>query len=80
MSLQEQKTTKQAQEPMKIIWTTPEMPLKKRTWAQMAYDGDEEEEQERLIEEQEKIIKMVENRRFLYSIGEYELEEGEILE
>jgi len=39
------------------------------------------EEQERLIEEQEKRVNnIMAERRFLYSIGEYEIEEGELLE
>lgn len=53
---------------------------KKRSWALMAIEEEYEEEQERLREEQEKAKKMMENRRYLFSIGEYKLEDGEILE
>ena len=72
-----------------IIQTTPkpEPAPKYKSWALMAYEADEEERLEREEEEREKMEKerqKMENimaaRRFLYSIGEYELEEGEILE
>lgn len=53
---------------------------KKRTWAQMAIDEEYEEEQDRLREEEEKNKNLLAMRRFLFSIGEYELEDGEILE
>ena len=65
----------------------PETAPKYKSWAVMAYEADEEERLEREEEEREKMEKerqKMENimaaRRFLYSIGEYELEEGEILE
>lgn len=67
-------------EPTKIVCITPEMFLKKRSWALMAIDEEYEEEQEKLEEQQEISKKIMENRRYLLSIGEYELEEGEILE
>ncbi len=77
----------QVQEPIEIVWITPEMFLKKRTWAQMIADEEEEEEQDRIREEQERLRQQQEKwknimaaRRFLYSIGQYELEDGEILE
>jgi hypothetical protein len=57
-----------------------EMVFKKRTWAEMAFDDDEEEQQERLRDEDNKMKNILAARRFLYSIGQYELEEGEILE
>ena len=79
MSCQEHKITTQEQKPMEIVWIEPEKFVKKRTWAQMAID-DEEEEQERLREEENKMKNIIAARRFLYSIGEYKLEEGEILE
>jgi hypothetical protein len=53
---------------------------KKRTWAEMVIEEEYDEEQERLKMEQEKTKKIVENKRYLISIGEYELEDGEILE
>lgn len=53
---------------------------KKRSWAIMAIEEEYEEEQEKLMEEQEKAKKLIENRRYLLSIGEYDLEDGEILE
>ena len=53
---------------------------KKQSWALMAIEEEYEEEQERLREKQEKNKKIMENRRYLLSIGEYQLEEGEILE
>ena len=80
MTSQEQTPTNQEQEKMEIVRFTPEIFLKKRTWAQMIADEEEEEEQERLREQQEKWKNIMAERRFLYSIGEYELEEGEILE
>lgn len=46
----------------------------------MAIDEEEEEEEERLREEENKMKNIMAARRFLYSIGAYELEEGEILE
>jgi len=53
--------------------------LPKLTWAEMAAIDDEEE---MLREEQynQYINYITEYRRFLFSIGEYELEEGEIIE
>lgn len=80
MPSQEQKTTTQEQKPMEIVWIEPDKFVKKRTWAQMAIDDDDEEEQEKLREEENKMKNILAARRFLYSIGEYELEEGEILE
>jgi len=53
---------------------------KKRSWVQMAIDNDYEEEQERLKELYEKCKKIMEIRKFLFSIGEYHTEEGEIFE
>lgn len=73
MSLQEQ-----VQESMQSVWITSEMFFKKRSLNQMI--ADEEEKQERLREEENKIKNIMAARRFLYSIGAYELEEGEILE
>lgn len=50
------------------------------SWAEISFqEEEEEEEEERRKIEQEK-QKVLEERRYLYSIGEYELEEGEILE
>jgi hypothetical protein len=53
---------------------------KKRSWAEMVIDEEYEEEQERLREQENQLKNIVAARRFLYSIGMYELEEGEILE
>jgi hypothetical protein len=53
------------------------------TWAEMAAIDDEYEEQQEIIREKqynEYLKNITEYRRFLISIGEYELEEGEILE
>lgn len=85
MSSQEQPTTttlvaEVVQVPTKVVLTPEKMFLKGRTWAQMIADEEEEEEQERLREEQEKMKNILAARKFLYSIGQYELEEGEILE
>lgn len=79
MSCQEHKTTTQEQKQMEIVWIEPEKFVKKRTWAQMATD-DDEEEQEKLREQENKLKNILAARRFLYNIGEYELEEGEIVE
>jgi len=46
----------------------------------MAYEADEEERLQKEEEEREKFRKIVEERKYLLSIGEYELEDGEILE
>lgn len=50
------------------------------SWAEICYELDEEEErQEKEAKQKDLEEKMLERRR-LYAIGEYELEEGEILE
>jgi hypothetical protein len=51
-----------------------------KSWAVMAYEADEEERLEREEENREKYRKIIEKRKYLLSIGEYELEDGEILE
>jgi len=51
-----------------------------KSWALMAYEADEEERLQKEEEEREKFRKIVEERKYLLSIGEYELEDGEILE
>lgn len=62
-----------------------------KSWIEICWEEEEEEEKLRLEEEAEErrrredkeyaaYMKMVEERRYLYSIGKYELEEGEILE
>jgi hypothetical protein len=53
---------------------------KKKSWAEMADDTDEEERIEKKEEDEEKTRKMMQHRKYLYSIGQYELEDGEILE
>ena len=52
---------------------------KKRSWVEMAID-DDYEEQERVRELYKKCKKIMEIRKFLFSIGEYQTEEGEIFE
>jgi hypothetical protein len=54
--------------------------IKKKSWAEMAYEADEEERIEKEEFEREKFKKILEKRRYLFSIGHYKLEEGEILE
>jgi len=78
MPLQEQ-VKRPEQEPTQVC-ILPKIYSKNRSWAQMAIDEEEEEEQERLREEENKMKNIMAARRFLYSIGAYELEEGEILE
>ena len=75
------------EKPVQANWIPAEMFLNNRTWAQMIADEEEEEEQERKILEQErkmleqeKLKNIIACRQFLYNIGLYELEEGEILE
>ena len=84
MLSQEQNTTKpvaeQLQEPMKVVLNPEKIFLKGSSWAQMISDEEENEEQDRAREEQERLKNIIAERRFLYSIGEYELEEGELLE
>lgn len=53
---------------------------KKCSWALMAIEHEYEEQQERLREQENQLKNIIAARRFLYSIGMYELEEGEILE
>jgi len=53
---------------------------KKRSWVLMAIEDEYEEEQERLREQENQLKNIIASRRFLYSIGQYELEDGEILE
>jgi len=79
MSFQQEKS-KLEEKQMKIGRITPEILPKKRSWALMILDEEEEEEQERLKEQNEKRKNKAKERRYLYSIGEYQLEEGEILE
>jgi hypothetical protein len=52
---------------------------KKKSWAEMADEADEEERIEK-EEENLKIRKIMEERKYLLSIGQYELEDGEILD
>ena len=84
MLSQEQNTTKpvaeQLQEPMKVVLNPEKIFLKGSSWAQMISDEEENEEQDRVRDEQERLKNIIAERRFLYSIGEYELEEGELLE
>lgn len=65
--------------PLDIKMTVREQ-LSNLTWAEMAAIDDEEEEM--LIQEQynQYLKNITEYRRFLFSIGEYELEEGEIFD
>lgn len=60
--------------------TTSNPKLAYKSWAEMANDADEEERIEREEEEREKYKKIVQERMYLLSIGQYELEDGEILE
>ena len=50
------------------------------SWAEINYAIEEEEEEEERKKLEEKQKKETEIRRHLYTIGEYELEEGELLE
>jgi hypothetical protein len=66
--------------------STIESLSKKRSWVEMAIDDDYQELEERVIRQEERIKlmleyikKIIEIRRFLVSIGEYEFEDGEIL-
>ena len=52
----------------------------KKSWALMAIEADEEEEQERKEEAIRILQEQIKLRKELYTKGEYELEEGEILE
>jgi hypothetical protein len=54
--------------------------LRNLSWAEMAAIDDDEEEMIREEQYNQYIKNITEYRRFLLSIGEYELEEGEILE
>jgi hypothetical protein len=70
----------QVQKLTQIVCILPQISSKKRSWVQMDIDDEEEEQQEKLREEENKMKNILAARRFLYSIGQYELEEGEILE
>jgi hypothetical protein len=52
----------------------------KKSWALMAIEAEEEEEQERKEEEQRLLKEQIQIRKELYARGEYELEDGEVLE
>jgi hypothetical protein len=52
---------------------------KKRSWVEIAFDNFDEE-QERVNLMNEIIKKIMEIRGLLLSIGEYDLEDGEVLE
>ncbi len=54
--------------------------IPRKSWALMAIEAAEEEEQERKEEAQRILQAKIQERRELYAKGEYELEEGEILE
>lgn len=59
-------------------------PPKYKSWAQMSFEGDDEEEDKEELERKRHAEETLKNdiacRRFLYNLGLYELEEGEILE
>lgn len=64
----------------KLTITTNVNNPSKKSWALMAIE-EEEEDQRREIEERNIIYqKQLEERRRLYALGKYELEDGEILE
>jgi len=54
--------------------------IRGKSWALMAIEADEEEEREREEEARTRFQAQMEERRRLYALGLYELEEGEILE
>jgi hypothetical protein len=51
-----------------------------KSWAVMAYEAYEEDLLEREEENRKKYRKIIEERKYLLSIGEYDLEDGEILD
>jgi hypothetical protein len=55
-------------------------PQPKKSWAEMAIEAEEEEEQERKEEAQRLMNEQIKIRKELYARGEYELEDGEVLE
>ena len=65
-------TANKTTEPETLIQSVPqpETASKYKSWAEMAFEDEERQIMQEIMEE----------RRYLYSIGEYELEEGEILE
>jgi len=63
-----------------VTFTDMNKPVKK-SWALMAIESEEEEEAKELEEEiQRQHNEQMKIRRELYAKGQYELEEGEILE
>jgi hypothetical protein len=50
------------------------------SWAEISYILEEEEEQQEREEAERRLQEKMEERRRLYACGEYELEDGEILE
>jgi hypothetical protein len=63
-------------QPPKPVHTAPVY----KSWAVMAYESEEEERLEREEEARKKNRKIMEKRKYLLSIGKYELEDGEILD
>lgn len=52
---------------------------KKRIMIEISNDVNYKEELELISEETNLLLNLIETRRFLYNIGEYQLEEGEII-
>jgi hypothetical protein len=57
-----------------------EMYNKGMSWAEICYEIEEEEERQAEEERRKKIEEKMEERRKLYAIGKYDLEDGEVLE
>jgi hypothetical protein len=52
---------------------------KKRIMIEISNDVNYKEELEMISQETNLLLNLIETRRFLYNIGEYQLEEGEII-
>ena len=54
--------------------------LKNKSWVLLTYEAEEEERLEKEEQEREKNKKLIDERKYLLSIGEYVLEDGEIID
>ncbi len=66
--------------PLTAFMTTYLERFRGMSWAEICYTLEEEEEQEEREEAERRLQEKMEERRRLYACGEYELEDGEVLE
>jgi hypothetical protein len=73
-------TSKTASNPLTDFMTSYLERFRGMSWAEISYILEEEEEQEEREEAERKLQEQMAERRRLYACGEYELEDGEVLE